>query len=83
VFLTMIGRFGVAGVPRRPDARAGHVLALATLTVLLGMIAVVFPVAAAAGARREGLPVVVRNNGVAEWRLMLPATTRASCSARA
>ncbi len=73
VLLLMMGRFGVASAPHRAKSRGLALFsALATLLVVCSCIAVAMPVVALLALGEQDLPIVVRTNGVAEWRLMLP-----------
>ena len=74
VVLILLGRLGVSRVPQIAQTRglAGF-SALATLVVVCSGIAIVFPVAALLALGEKDLPIVVRTNGGAEWRLMLPS----------
>ena len=74
VILILLGRLGVSRVPQKAQTRglAGFA-ALATLVVVCSGIAIVFPIVALLALGEKDLPIVVRVNGVAEWRLMLPS----------
>ncbi len=74
VVLILLGRLGVSRVPQVAQTRglAGFA-ALATLVVVCSGVAIVFPVVALLALGEKDLPIVVRTNGVAEWRLMLPS----------
>ena len=71
VFLLMIGRFGVANVPQKAQARGLTLFsALATLLAICGGIAVIFPIVAMLAVGVKDLPIVSRANGTSEWQLM-------------
>ncbi len=71
VILLMIGRFGVASVPQKAQARGLTLFsALATLLAICGGIAVIFPILALLFLGEKDLPIVTRARGAPEWQLM-------------